>query len=131
LIHLFPACYLRRTRTAGGNAGDEGSDTEDDDDDDDAGVGTDDDPDDDDNDDDIDDVGTDAPNVYHAKVQGLRKDFLSEFPNEEVAEMWQINNFMVFVSSCTRNALPNPSAPDRVSLHFIHFITCTYLIFTS
>jgi len=118
LIYLFPARYLRPTRTAGENAGDEGSDTGDDDD-----------------NDVIDGAGTDDPAVYHAKVQGLRKEFLSEFSDEEVAEMWQINNFMIFVSSCAQNALPHPpphrQINDCVLPHFIHFITCTYLNFPS
>ena len=133
LIYLFPAHYLRPTRTARGNAGDEGSDTGDDDN---TDVGTDDDTDNSDDDNDgIDGAGTDDPTVYHAKVQGLRKEFLYEFPDEEVAEMWQINNFMIFVSSCVQNALPHPpphrQINDCVLLHFIHLITCTCLNFPS
>lgn len=140
LIYLFPARYLRPTRTAGGNADDEGSDTEDDvdddDDDDDTDDDTGDDDDDDDNDNDgIDGADTDDPNVYHAKVQGLRKEFLSEFSDEEVAEMWQIDNFMMFVSSCARNVLlyppPLPPIHDCVLLRSIHSIRCTYLNFAS
>lgn len=92
------------------NADDEGSDTEDDDDDD---------TNDDSNDDDNDGVGgpdADAPNVYQAKSQGLRKKFLSEFSDDEVAEMWQVHNFMTFVSLCTRNAMRDPPTHDCVSL---------------
>jgi hypothetical protein len=100
MINLFPPCYLRPSRIAS----DEGSDTDDEDDDD-----TDDDNDDDDDDDNDDDNNADAdsPNAYLGKSQGLRKEFLSEFSDDEVAEMWQVHNFMMFVSRCARNPMPN------------------------
>jgi len=114
LICLFPSYYLLPRRTAGGNANNEEDDTED-------------------SDDDTNDDGaeTDAPNVYHAKVRDLRKGFLSGFSDEEVAEMMQIDNFMVFASHCARNASPLPPLTSRVLLHFIHFTTCACLNFAS
>jgi len=118
LICLFPPYYLLPRRTAGGNANNEGDDTEDSDDD------TYDDTDDDNSE-------TDAPNVHHTNVRGLRKEFLSEFSDEEVAEMMQINNFMVFASHCARNALPLSPPTNRVLLHFIHFTASANLNFAS
>ena len=132
LLYLFPACYLRPTRIAKGDGGAEGSDTDydDSDADDDTDGDTDNDTDndtDDDMDDDNDGVGSpdiDLPGIYHAKARGLRKEFLSEFSDEEVAEMWQVNNFMTFVFCCARNATANYSMHDCVLLHPIHFIVC-------
>jgi len=82
-------------------------------------------------DDGVDGADTDAPNVYHTKVRGLRKRFLSEFFDDEVAEMLQIHNFMMFVISCARNALPQSPLTLCVLLHFIHTTTCAYLSFVS
>ena len=109
LICLFPSHYLLPRRTAWVDVNNEGDDTED-------------------SDDDTDDDGaeTDAPNVYHTKVQGLRKGFLSGFSDEEVAEMMQIDNFMVFASHWARNALPL-SPLMKCVLHFIQFTVCTCL----
>ena len=133
MIYIFPPNYLLPTQTAGGNADNEGSDTEeDDDDDDDTDADTDDD--DDDNSNNNNGIGgaeIDAPDVYHAKVQGLRKEFLSEFSNEEVAEIWQANNFMLFASNCARNTFLDPRINDGALLRFVQFITCTYLNLTS
>ena len=120
LLYLFPACYLWPTRIAKGDGDDEGSDTgyDDSDADDDT---------DDDTDGDNDGVGSpdiDLPGIYHAKAQGLRKEFLSKFSDEEVAEMWQVDNFMRFVFSCAGNAAANYSMYECVLLHPIHFIVC-------
>jgi len=104
-------------RIAGGNANNEGNDTE----------GSDDDT----HDDGVDGADTDVPNVYHTKVRDLRKEFLSEFSDEEVAEMLQIDNFMMFVSFCTRNALPQSPLTICALLHFIHPTMCIYLNFSS
>ena len=124
LIYLFPPNYLLPRRTAGGDTNNEGDDTEDSDDD------TDTDTDGGADDDGADGADTDAPNVYYTKVRGLREGFLSEFSDEEVAEMLQINNFMMFVSHCAQSALPLSPPTDCVLLRFIHF-TCTYLNFAS
>ena len=107
MVYLFPACYLRPTQTAQENADGEGSDIEDDHETDDGYT---------DNDD------MEAPDVYHTKSQGLRKRFLSEFSDDEVAEMWQIHNFMMFASLCARNATPNSPIHDRVSLYSLHLV---------
>ena len=109
--YLFPVCYFRPGRTAGGNADEDGSDTEDDDGDENEN----------DTGDDSDNDGavTDPPDVYHTKAQHLRKDFLSEFPDGEVAEMWQVNNFMAFASNCARTALQTSPMNDGVLFHFI------------
>jgi len=121
LNSLFPPFYLRPTRTGenadnGGGEGDgdgddEESDTEDDDDDSDM------EDDDDDSDTEDDEDGDDAADAYHAKAQGLRKVFLSEFSDDEVAEMWQVFNFMGFASSCARNATQNSLVYSCMSTH--------------
>jgi len=82
-------------------------------------------------DDGVDGADTDAPNVYHTKVRGLRKRFLSEFSDDEVAEMLQIHNFVMLVISCARNALPQSLLTLCVLLHSIRTTTCTYLNFAS
>jgi hypothetical protein len=51
--------------------------------------------------------------VYIAESNDLRKGFLSEFSDDEVVEMWQVHNFMVFVSVCIRNATSDPIMGDR------------------
>ena len=130
MINLFPARYLRPAQIAGGKAGDEESNTNnrdddyaDDEDDDD----TDDDGDDDDTDDDTDtddDADTDGPNVYIEKSWGPRKKFLREFSVDEVAEMWQVHNFMVFASWCAINATPDYMMHNRESLALVDFMHC-------
>ena len=116
-MDLFPACYVRPTRTAG-KTEDEGNDSDDSDEDD-----TDDDnTDDDDANYDDDNVNPDAPGVYIGKSQDLRKKFLSEFSDDDVADMWQIHNFMVFASSCARNATPDPAILDRRSRNFTYLV---------
>jgi len=105
---------MRPTRTPGGNADDEGNDAEDSDDDDDTRDDNSDDTDDDD------DADSDAPDGYLVKSRGLRKVFLSEFPDDEVAEILQIHNFMTFVSICTRNAMEFSTTQNRRSLYLVH-----------
>jgi len=87
------------------DAGDEGSDTDDEDDDTDY-----------DTDDDTDDDDTDAPATYLEKSQDTRKEFLREFSDDEVAEMWQIHNFMMFASCYACNSARSPAVPDRGSI---------------
>ena len=117
MINLFPAHYLRPARAAGENADGKGGDTDDEDDDD-----TDDDDADDSDDDNTDDGGddadTDAPNAYIEKSWGLRKKFLREFSVGEVAEMWQVHNFMTFAFWYAQNYTPNPLMLDRGSPAF-------------
>jgi hypothetical protein len=117
-MNLFPAGYVRPTRTTGKTEDDEGNESDDSDEDD-----TDDDNTDDDgtNDDDG-SVNPDAPGVYIGKSQDLRKRFLSEFSDDEVADMWQVHNFMVFASSCARNATPDPTMHDRRSRNFTYLV---------
>lgn len=86
LIDLFPACYLRSTGNRTGGYID--------------GTG---------------DGDTGVPNVHLARSQGMRKEFLSEFPDEDVAEMWQLHTIMEFVSFCAHHAAPYGSA-DRCGL---------------
>jgi len=116
LINLFPSHYLRPTREVGMDAGDEGSDASGEDD----GTETDDDTDgdrDDDTDDDTDDDdNTNTPYVYIKKSQVMRKEFLREFSDNEVAEMWQVHSFMLFASSCAWNALQSPAIPGCGSI---------------
>lgn len=98
-------------RTATGNADEDGSNTEDDDDDEDENdIG---------DDSDHDGAATDPPNVYYTKVQHLRKKFLSEFSDQEVAEMWQVSNFMTSASNCARTALQAPPMNDGELFHFV------------
>lgn len=111
MINLFPACYLLPKKTAGENA---------DDDDDDANGDTDDDT--DDGDDDGGGADTDALNVYLTKSEGMRKEFLSEFSDDEVAEMWQIHNFMTFASTCAWKAMTHAPVNDSGSLNFIRLM---------
>ena len=113
--YLFPVCYLRPTRTARGNADEDESDPEDED----EGDTEDDDEDEDDTGDDNGGAAPDPPDVYHTKVQHLRKKFLSEFSDEEVAEMWQVSNFVTFASNCARIALQTSLVNDGVLFHFI------------
>ena len=118
MINLFPAYYLRPTRTAGSNEGnDAGSENEDAD------------ADDSEDADDTDDVtndnnghdDADAPNVYLEKSQDMRKAFLREFSGDEVADMWQVHNFMVFTSGRVRNAAgPALSEGRSIQLYMSH-----------
>lgn len=118
-INLFPAFYLRKTKTVGENADDEWSDTEDyDDTNDDIDDGTDGDTYDDDNH----NGNDDDPPVYIIKSQDMRRGFFSEFSDDEVAEMWQVHNFMKFVSLCTRNAIPEPSIHECGLLNSIYLV---------
>jgi len=131
MINLFPAHYLRPSRTAGSDEGsdasDEGNDADDeddevgddsDDDDTDDSDGTDDD---DDTDDDSNYAGTEPPGAYIEKSQDMRNAFLREFPDDDVAEMWQIHNFMIFASACTRNAATqSPEVSSRRSINLCH-----------
>jgi len=84
---LFPSHYLRKAR----ESADEDDEDEDDTDGDGGG----------DNDDDI-----DAPDVYLEKSQAPRRKFFREFSDDEVAEMWQVHNFMTFVSVRVQYAMP-------------------------
>ena len=106
---LFPGCYLRKTRETS-DGGDE-DDTDDDDD------NNDNDDNDNYNDNDDTDGDTDAPNVYFEKSQGLRRKFFREFSDDEVAEIYQVHNFMMFVSSRVRCATAGlPWMHTRASL---------------
>lgn len=122
MTSLFPPCYLQPAPTAGEIAGDEGSDTEDENDDD-----TDDDTDDGDdhgnnNDSDGDDAGTDTPDAYIGKSHDMRRKFLCEFSDDEVAEMWQVHNFMLFASGSAWRAIPSPAMYECESLTLIDFM---------
>ena len=146
LNSLFPPFYLRPTRTGetandegvdaegddSDDEDDEGSDTEDDDDDDDDSD-TEDDDDDSDTEDDDDDGDRDAPNAYHAKAQDLRKVFLSEFSDDEVAEMWQVFNSMELAASCARGALSSSNYPVHpcMSSYFVHPMLYQFKLFQS
>ena len=102
---LLPGCYLRK-------AG-ESVDYQDEDDTDDS-----DDGDDNDNDGDM-----DAPNLYLEKSQGLRRKFFREFSDDEVAEMWQVHNFMTFVSirtQCAMGGVPVISISASLTLFMLH-----------
>jgi hypothetical protein len=70
----------------------------------------------DDGDDDGDGADMTGPITYLAKSHELRKELLSEFSCDEVLEMWQVHNFMVFASIRARCAIPDPKIHDRVSL---------------
>ena len=106
MINLFPARYLQPVRTTrknpdGGGSGteeEEGSDTDD------GGA------------------DEDSPDLYLRKSQHLRNAFLCEFSDDEVAEMWQVHNFMTFVSCYVRCAIPDPTIHQRESF------TLSYLI---
>lgn len=116
--YLFPVCYLRPARTARGNADEDGSDRADDDEGEDDTEDGDEDEDEDDTGNDNDGAATDPPDVYHTKAQQLRKKFLSEFSDEEVAEVWQVSNFVTFASNCARIALQTSLVNDGVLFHF-------------
>jgi hypothetical protein len=75
----------------------------------------------DDTDDSSDNDDAEAPDVYLAKSYDLRKEFLSEFSADEVVEIWQIHNFMVFVSIRIQNSTSEPT------MHDCGLRTCTHL----
>lgn len=103
--NLFPPCYLRSTNVA--SESDEGE-TEDD-------LLTNDDIDSDtehDTDDDSYNDDGDAPNEYLSKSHDLRQEFLSQFSDDEVVEIWHVYNFMVFTSVRVRNATSEPTLHD-------------------
>lgn len=106
MINLSPPCYLQSTRITRRNVDDGGSDTADDHDD----V------------DDHDGADLDLPDVYIEKSRGLRKEFLREFSDDDVAEMCQVHNFMMFASWRARNAMPSPGMDDRGSLTSIGLV---------
>lgn len=124
MINLFPIRYLRSAAPAGENTDNEGggtdgdddrtTDSEDEDDSDDNGNDT------VNNDNDGGDADTDAPNVFLEKSQGLRTEFLREFSDDEVAEMWQIHNFMTYASCYARSAIPDPAIRHRGSFASIY-----------
>ena len=117
MINLFPAYYLRPTQTAAARS-DEGSNVGGENEGADAGDNADDDNGNDDDDTDDNTSGyhdAEAPNVYIEKSQDMRKVFLSEFSDDEVAEMWQVHSFMVFTSGCTWNAAQSPVVSDSES----------------
>jgi len=104
MINLFPARYLRQARKTGENVDGEGSGTDEED------------------NSDTDDHRADeeAPDLYIRKSQHLREAFLREFSDDEVAEMWQVHNFMAFVSCYVRCAIPDPTIHQRESFTFIY-----------
>ena len=125
MINLFPAHYLRPPRTAWSDeesdASDDGNDADE------EGEGTSGDRDDDytndtdstadDTDDDDNYAGTEPPGAYIESSQGMRKAFLREFSDDEVAEMWQVHNFMIFASGCAWNAATQgPGISSRGSI---------------
>jgi len=103
MINLFPAHYLQPPRIAGSDGGSDASDDENDTDDE-SEEASDDRFDDYTDDADGSYAGADPPGVYLEKSQGMRNAFLREFSDDEVAEMWQVHNFMIFASGCARNA---------------------------
>lgn len=128
-INLIPPSYLRSTqatRESEENETEEGGSVANTDDgiDDDTDEYTDDDTEDDtDNDSDNGDgAGINAPVVFLAESNDLRKGFLSEFSHDEVVEMWQVHSFMVFVSSWIRNSTSEPTMHDCGLLTYIHLM---------
>ncbi|KAF9786111.1 hypothetical protein BJ322DRAFT_1058049 [Thelephora terrestris] len=137
-VNLVTPCYLRSKEEARDTEGNEGfanadggidSDTDDDayddtddgtdydtegDTEDDTEGDTDDETEGDTDNDDGADVN--AQDVYIAESNDLRKGYLSEFSDDEVVEMWQVHNFMVFVSICIRNATSDPTMGDPLLL---------------
>ena len=69
-----------------------------------------------------DDANIQAANLYLTEANKLRREFLSEFSNQEVLEMWFVHNFMVFVSLCTRNATLGSVTPDCGLLVYTHHV---------
>jgi len=116
MISLFPARYLPPPQTSGSDEESDASDEGDDADDENDEAGDDTDGTDDDTEDDTeDDTGPLA--AYLEKSRDMRNAFLGEFSDDEVAEMWQIHNFMDFASGCARNAAaPSPGISDRGSI---------------
>jgi len=106
MISLFPARYLRPAQPIGESADDEGGGADEED-----GNGTDDDG-----------AGEDTPDLYLQKSQHLRKVFLLEFSDDEVAEMWQVHNFMAFASCYIRSAIPDPTIHQREPFTLIYLM---------
>ena len=106
MINLFPARYLRPARTNGENPDGGGSSVDKEDDGNTGDDGTD----------------EDTPDLYIRKSQYLRKGFLHEFSEDEVAEMWQTHNFNAFASCYIRCAIPDPTIHQRGSFTLIYLI---------
>lgn len=122
---MFPPCYLRSTRVARGIVEGETEDNGDANEDTDNDIDTEEDTEDDSDSDRGDGDGDgDAPDVYLAKSHDLRKGFLSELSDDEVVEMWQIYNFMVFASVRIQYATSDPRTYDRRLRICIHFVPC-------
>ena len=112
MLNLLPAGYLLPARTTGENADDEGDDDTESDDDDEADAA--------------------AVRAYMRKSQGLRGEYFRQFSVDEVAEMWQLHNFMKFATLWTRNAVLTPAAYNRGSpsgptSRYMHRLTPTPL----
>ena len=84
----------------------------------------------DDTDDDSDNDDGNASDVYLAKSNDLRKGFLSEFSDDEVAEMWHVSNFMQFVSVRILRNLATPEfrmldRGSRICIRLVMYLMAT------